>query len=142
MITRRSAGEHLAAVPLFSTLAKRDLNEVAKATTQMEVQAGQTLVEQGAPGNEFFVILDGEAEVRRNGRRIATLGLGRYFGELSLLDGGERSASVVALSDMKVLVLDQRAFRALVPSIPGMGYKLLNAMALRLREADTKAISH
>ena len=142
MITRRSAGEHLAAVPLFSTLAKRDLNEVAKATTQVDVQAGQTLVQQGALGHEFFVVLDGEAEVRRNDRRVATLGVGRYFGELSLLDGGERSASVVALTDMKVLVLDRSDFQALVPSIPGLGHKLLKAMALRLREADAKAISH
>ena len=142
MITRRSAGEHLAAVPLFASLAKRDLSEVAKVTTQMEVQAGQTLVEQGSAGREFFVILDGEAEVRRNDRRIATIGVGRYFGELSLLDRGERSASVVALSDMKVLVLDQRNFEVLIRSIPGLGYKLLKATASRLREADTKAISH
>lgn len=142
MITRRAAGAHLAEVPLFSKLAKRDLNEVAKATTQLTMQAGQTLVEEGSPGQEFFVILDGEAEVRRNDRRVARLGVGQYFGELSLLDGGERSASVVALTDIEVLVLDRRDFQALAQSIPGMGFKLLNAMSLRLREADGKAISH
>jgi CRP/FNR family cyclic AMP-dependent transcriptional regulator len=108
----------------------------------MDVQAGQMLSEEGPPDHEFFVVLDGEAQVGRNGRRIATPGLGRYFGELFLLDGGEGSASVVASSDIKVLVLDQRAFGALVPSIPGMDYELLNAMALRLREADATAISH
>lgn len=142
MIARRSAGDHLAAVPLFSTLAKRDLTQVAKATTQVDVQAGHTLVQQGTRGHEFFVILDGEAEVRRNDRRVATLGPGQYFGELSLLDRGERSATVTAGTDMKVLVLNQQDFHGVVESIPGMGYKLLTAMALRLREADSKAVSH
>lgn len=142
MVARRSAGEHLAAVPLFSTLAKRDLTQVAKAATQVDVPAGHTLVEQGTSGQEFFVILDGEAEVRRNGRRVATLGTGDHFGELALLDRGERSASVTAKTDMKVLVLRQQDFHGVVESLPGMGYKLLNAMALRLREADSRALSN
>lgn len=142
MVVRRSAGGHLAAVPLFSTLAKRDLSQVAKVATRVDVQAGHTLVEQGTSGHEFFVILDGEAVIRRNGRRVATLGTGDHFGELALLDRGERSASVTAKTDMKILVLDQQDFHGVVESIPGMGYKLLKAMALRLREADSKALSH
>ena len=142
MVTRRSPVKHLAEVPLFSTLAKRDLTELAKATTEVGVPAGHTLVQQGTSGHEFFVILDGEADVRRNERKVATLGPGQYFGELSLLDRGERSATVTAKTHMKLLVLDQQDFHRVVESIPGIGYKLLTAMALRLREADSKAVSH
>ena len=142
MVARRSTADHLAAVPLFSSLSKRDLQQVGKATTEVRIDAGQTLVEQGRTGQEFFLILDGEAEVRRNDRRLTTLGPGDYFGELAILDRGPRSASVIAKTDMTVLVLSQRDFVGVLASIPGMALKLLTVMAQRLREADTKAHSH
>jgi CRP-like cAMP-binding protein len=142
MVARRSAADHLAAVPLFSSLSKRDLQQVGKATTEVRIDAGQTLVEQGRTGQEFFLILDGEAEVRRNDRRLTTLGPGDYFGELAILDRGPRSASVIAKTDMAVLVLSQRDFVGVLASVPEMALKLLTVMAQRLREADTKAHSH
>jgi CRP-like cAMP-binding protein len=142
MPARTSAADQLANVPLFSALSKRDLQRVAKASDEVAIEAGRTLVEQGRTGHEFFLILEGEAVVRRNNRKVATLGPGQYFGELAILDRGPRSASVVAETDMRVLVLGQREFVGVLDSIPGMSSKLLTTMAQRLREADTRAVGH
>lgn len=142
MASKSSAADQLATVPLFSSLAKKDLQRVAKVSDEISIEAGRTLVEQGRTGHEFFLILDGTADVRRNNRKVAQLGPGQYFGELSILDRGPRSASVVANSDMRVLVLGQREFVGVLDSIPGMAYKILTVMARRLREADSKATSH
>ena len=142
MPARTSAADQLANVPLFSALSKRDLQRVAKASDEVAIEAGRTLVEQGRTGHEFFLILEGEAVVRRNNRKVATLGPGQHFGELAILDRGPRSASVVANTDMRVLVLGQREFVGVLDSIPGMSSKLLTTMAQRLREADTRAVGH
>ena len=142
MAVKTSAADQLANVPLFSSLSKKDLQRVAKASTEVTFPAGKTLVDQGRTGHEFFLILDGSAVVRRNNRKIADLGPGQYFGELAILDRGPRSASVIASTDMRALVLGQREFLGVLDSIPGMAYKILTLMAQRLREADTKAIEH
>ena len=115
---------------------------MARASDEIHVEAGHVLVEEGKPGHEFFLILDGTASVLRNGRKIATLGRGQYFGELSLLDRGPRSATVKAASDLDVLVLGQREFGGVLDSVPALSRKLLAAMASRLREADSKALAH
>src|SRR5205085_9940340 len=99
-------------------------------------------VEEGAPGHESSLILDGSASVFRDGRKIATLGPGQYFGEMALLDRGPRSATVTADTDMTMLVLGQREFAGVLDEVPGLARKLLAAMAVRLREADTKALGH
>ena len=142
MPARTSAADQLANVPLFSALSKRDLQRVAKASDEVAIEAGRTLVEQGRTGHEFFLILEGEAVVRRNNRKVATLGPGQHFGELAILDRGPRSASVIAETDMRVLVLGQREFVGVLDSIPGMASKLLTTMAQRLREADSRAVGH
>ena len=142
MAVKTSAADQLANVPLFSSLSKKDLQRVAKASTEVPFEAGKTLVDQGRTGHEFFLILEGAAVVKRNTRRIAELGPGQYFGELAILDRGPRSASVVASTDMRCLVLGQREFLGILDSIPGMAHKILTLMAQRLREADTRAIEH
>ncbi|MER3452548.1 MAG: hypothetical protein C4344_02355 [Acidimicrobiia bacterium] len=134
--------DHLAQVPLFSACSKKDLRFIARASDEVQVAAGRTLVQEGKPGHEFFLILEGKAGVYRNGRRIATLGPGQFFGELALLDRGPRSATVKADTDMVVLVLGQREFAGVLDEVPGLARKLLQAMAARLREADAKAIAH
>ncbi len=128
-------------VPLFSALSKSDLQQVDRAADRIEVEAGRELVTEGRTGREFFLILDGTAIVRRNGRKVATLGPGQFFGELSLLDKGPRTATVVAESDMKLLVLGQREFGGLIDGVPGMAAKLLQGLAHRLREADARTVS-
>jgi len=139
---RDSYLDHLARVPMFSACSKKELEKVARASDEVHVETGHVLVEEGKPGHEFFLILDGTANVLRHGRKIATLGRGQYFGELSLLDRGPRSATVKAATDLDVLVLGQREFGGVLDSVPALSRKLLAAMASRLREADTKALAH
>jgi CRP/FNR family cyclic AMP-dependent transcriptional regulator len=134
--------DHLANVPLFTVCSKKDLQRIARASDEVEVPAGKTLVEEGKPGHEFYLIVDGMASVLRNGRRIAKLGPGQYFGELALLDRGPRSATVQADTDMTVLVLGQREFAGVLDEVPGLAHKLLSSMAMRLREADSRAVGH
>ena len=134
--------DHLARVPMFSACSKKELEKIGRASDEIHVDTGHVLVEEGKPGHEFFLILDGTANVLRNGRKIATLGRGQYFGELSLLDRGPRSATVKAGTDLDVLVLGQREFGGVLDSVPALSRKLLAAMASRLRAADTKALAH
>lgn len=128
--------DHLASVPLFSSCTRRELDKIARAADELDVDEGRTLVEQDATGHEAFVIVEGQATVLRNGTTVATLGPGQAFGELAILDGGPRTATVVAATPMRVLVLAQREFGALVDEVPGLAHKLLTAMARRVRELD------
>jgi CRP/FNR family cyclic AMP-dependent transcriptional regulator len=132
--------DHLAEVPLFSALSKKDLQLVARNTEDVKVDAGKVLVSEGAAGTEFFVIVDGKARVTRRGKKIAELGPGGFFGDLALLDRAPRNATVVAETPMEVLVLGQREFAALIDEVPGFAHKLLAGLARRLREADAKSV--
>ena len=134
--------DHLAKVPLFSACSKKELQTIARAADDVEVPAGKVLVEEGKPGHEFFLIIDGTASVKRGKKEIVKLGPGQYFGELALLDRGPRSASVIAKDDMELLVLGQREFAGVIDEVPTLAHKLLTSMARRLREADAKAYSH
>jgi CRP/FNR family cyclic AMP-dependent transcriptional regulator len=133
------AVDRLQAVPLFSALSKKELEQVDRAADELDVKAGQEVVTQGRTGHEFFLILSGEATVQRDGKDVATLGPDQYFGELALLDREPRSASVIAKTDMKLLVLGQREFGGLLDSIPGIAAKILAGVAKRLRAADAAA---
>ena len=131
--------DHLASVSLFSSCSRKELQTIARASDEMSIPAGKTLVEQGDIGRECFVILEGTATVTRNDRRVASLGPGAYFGELSLLDKGPRTATVTAETPLTVLVLGPREFSAVLEQVPGMAHKLLAALASRVRELDTQA---
>ncbi len=131
---------HLAEVPLFSTLSRKELNLVAKRAEDVTVPAGKVLCSEGEMGNQYFVILDGTARVSRRGRRVASLGAGQGFGELSLLDKHPRNATIVAETPMELVVLGQREFAGLVDDVPGFARKLLAALASRLREHDAQSI--
>lgn len=136
--------EHLAAVPLFAACSKSDLRIVARHATEVEAPVDTVLVQEGENGDTFFVLLEGEATVRRKGgaarsRRVATLGAGSYFGELALLDPGPRNATVAATTPVTVAAISARVFRTLLRDVPAMNEKLLTGMARRLREADSSA---
>jgi CRP-like cAMP-binding protein len=128
----------LASVPLFSSFSNRDLQKIARASDEISIEEGRVLVEQDAVGHEFYVIVEGEAEVRRNGRKVTTLGPGDHFGELALFDGGPRTATVTATSAMTALVLGQREFAALLDDVPGLASKVLTNLARQIRELDAK----
>jgi CRP-like cAMP-binding protein len=134
--------EHLANVRLFASLNKKELRLVGRVSDEIAIKAGSEIVKEGAAGHEFFLIQAGQATVRRNGRKVATLGPGDYFGEMALLDRGPRSATIVADTDMEVVVIGQREFLGVLDEVPEVAHKLLITMAARLREADTKALSH
>jgi CRP-like cAMP-binding protein len=137
-MAKQSYAEHLSTVPLFSACSKKELQKLAKATDEITLPAGHVLMEQGHLGREAFVIVEGTAVVRRNGRKIAELGPGSAVGELSLLDRGERTATVKAETDLTVLVIGPREFGAVIDSVPSISGKLLQSMATTIRDLDTK----
>jgi CRP-like cAMP-binding protein len=133
--------EQLAGLPLFSACSGRDLQRLARAADELKVAAGTELTTQGAVGREAFVVIDGTAEVSKDGVAAAELGPGDHFGELALLDGGPRTATVTATSDMTVLVLSKPAFNAVLDEIPTLAHKLLVSTARRLRESE-QSVGH
>jgi len=134
--------EQLSQVRLFSAFNKKELGLIARASDEVSVPAGKELVKQGSPGHEFFLILDGECSVRRDGRHVATLKDGDYFGELALLDRAPRNATVVAETPATLLVLGQREFGAVLDDVPVLAHKMLTIMAGRVRDADARAATH
>jgi CRP/FNR family transcriptional regulator, cyclic AMP receptor protein len=142
MVHKDDKLDHLARVRLFAACNKKELGMIARAGDEVNVAAGKKLVGEGSIGHEFFLIFEGTAAVKRDGRKVATLGPGQYFGELALLDRGVRSATVEAETDMTLLVLGQREFSAILDSVPGLAHKLLTMMAGRLREADARVVTH
>ena len=127
----------LSSVPLFSGCSRGELGRIASLLDQLEVSEGKVLAREGDPGWEFFVVCEGRAKATKRGRKVASLGRGSFFGEMSLLDGGPRSATVTAETDMQLLVLNSRSFSALIADNPSVSRKLLRGMAGRLRDAET-----
>ena len=128
--------ELLAQMELFSSCSRRELGQVATVTVPAEFTAGSVLTRQGQSGGLAFVIASGKAEVVRGGKRLATLGPGDVVGELSLIDGKPRSATVKALTDIEVLEISGDDLRRLLRKAPSVVRKLLEALAERLRAAD------
>src|SRR5205823_11940277 len=125
------------ALPICS---RKDLRKVAKMSEDRRVAAGTTIVNEGENGTEFFVILDGTVSVSRESRQIATLGPGSAFGELALLVDAPRNATVVADTDVGLVVVGQHEFEGLLDEAPGFARKMLAGTAHRLREADREAV--
>lgn len=130
--------DHLASVPLFSACSRKELGLIARAATETSLAAGSTLMQQDTAAREAFVIVEGNATVTRNGRKIATIGPGAIVGELGLLDRGPRTASVKADTPLTVLVLGPREFAGLLDEVPSITHKLLKALASQVRELDSK----
>jgi CRP/FNR family cyclic AMP-dependent transcriptional regulator len=125
-------------VPLFSSCSKRDLETIARVVKDVHHKSGTVIAREGEPGIGLFVIHDGSADVTIGGSKKATLGPGDFFGEIALLDGGPRTATVTAVSDVELLGLTEWVFRGLLQEHPQIAVKTLQAMASRLRSA-TKA---
>jgi CRP/FNR family cyclic AMP-dependent transcriptional regulator len=130
--------QHLAAVPLFRGLTNKELRDIAKATVELDIEEGREFVTQGDVGREAFIIVEGKAEAVRNGKKIGELGPGDCVGELALLDHGPRTASVVAITPMTVLVLGPREFTGVLDEVPTLNHKLLAYLAGRVRELDAR----
>jgi CRP-like cAMP-binding protein len=128
--------EHLRSVPLFAACTNKELERIAKASDELHVPAGTVLTDQGAMGREAFVIMEGTAVVKRNGKKVASVGPGAVIGELSLFDHGPRTATVTAESNLDVLVLDQRNFAGVIDTVPSVAHKIMASLAAKVREFD------
>jgi CRP-like cAMP-binding protein len=128
----------LSRLALFETCTKRELASIASAAVDTERPAGTILTREGRDGGLMFVILEGEAEVERDGKVLKRLGPGDVIGELSLIDGLPRSANVRAVTDLRVLELAGDDFRSLATASPKFVLNLLRALSLRLRDMDER----
>lgn len=124
--------ELLKRVPLFSGCSKAELAALAKTADELDLREGKELTREGALGREFFVLVEGTVVVRKNGRKIADLGAGDWFGEIALLSDMPRTATVTATSPLVVLVITDRAFRRLVEEMPSVALKVLRKVGERL----------
>lgn len=124
--------EALGRAPLFEGLSKKELRELASATDDLSVEAGTVLCREGRLGREFFVIVDGEAEVTKAGKRIATRGAGEFFGEIALLTTTKRTATVTAKTPLRCFILTRGDFRRVLDQNPGVERKVMQALGERL----------
>lgn len=125
-------------IPLFADCTRAELVEVAISADEREAPEGDRLTEEGRPGREFFILVEGAVAVRRGGRKLADLGPGDWFGEIAILTYKPRTASVTATSPVRVLVISARAFRQVVETTPRIALKVLRSVAERL-EHDARS---
>ncbi|MHB8469529.1 MAG: cyclic nucleotide-binding domain-containing protein [Gaiellaceae bacterium] len=122
----------IARVPLFAGSSRRELREIASLVDELLVPAGTVLAKEGQSGKEFVIIVQGAADVRRRDRKVNSLGSGDFLGEIALLSGQPRTATVTTTQPTHVLVLTAQAFRSLLRALPAMQLKVLDALAHRL----------
>ncbi len=136
LMRRDEKVQQLAQVRLFEGCSTKELVAIARVADEEEIPAGMEIVTEGAVGHEMFVVLDGGVSVRRKGRKVALLGPGQYFGELSVLRRGPRTATVIADLPTTLLVVTRPALASVLENAPGLAYKMLTVMAGRLQDAD------
>jgi CRP-like cAMP-binding protein len=124
--------EALRCVPLFAVLDKRDLETVERISSEVEVAAGEELIHENAPGRQFFVLLEGQAKVLRDGAEINAMGPGDFFGEIALLSDRPTTASVETSTPARLIVIAPADFRQLLEDMPLLQMKVIQALADRL----------
>jgi CRP/FNR family transcriptional regulator, cyclic AMP receptor protein len=122
-------------VPLFANCSKGELEEIAHIADEIDLNEGKEMTREGSRGREFFVLLEGEADVSKDGRSINKLGSGDFFGEIALISDSPRTATVTATSPVRTLVITDRSFRRLLDESPEIQRKVLVALAERLAPA-------
>ncbi len=133
MALRRDAKiELLKKVPLFGGCSKSELRELAKTADELDLREGTVLTREGRSGREFFVVIEGTAQVTKDGKKIADLGPGDWLGEIALITDSPRTATVTATSPMDVLVITDRSFRSVVETMPSIALKVLSRVGERL----------
>jgi len=128
----------LAGVGLFSDFSKRHLGRLAKEADELAFGPGEAIVEEGAPGETLFIVLSGSGKVVRKGRRVGGVVPGDFFGELSALDGGPRTASILAETPVRVLRLFRHTLLALLRDEPHLTLKILEGIVRRIRDVDRR----
>lgn len=131
--------EALGQVPLFQGLSKKHLRALARVTEDVAVEAGTILCREGRLGREFFVIVDGMAEVTKGGKRLAMRGPGEFFGEIALVTTTTRTATVTAKTPLRCFILMRGDFRIVLDENPTVERKVMQALAERLLSYTTDA---
>jgi CRP-like cAMP-binding protein len=131
----------LRGVPLFANLDDHELEEIARHADQVSVPEGKVLVTQEAAGNSFYVIIEGAADVIRDGQKLAELTAGDFLGEMALLEDLPRSATVVTTAPTRVLEMHRRDFSGVLDESPRLARKMLATLAHRLRHADEQLVT-
>lgn len=139
-MARSDIDQTLAGIPIFSECTRKELKAISKLVTPVNIPAGKVLVKEGDPGREFMIIVSGTATVKRNNRKIATLGPGDFFGELAVLAGVPRTATVVADVDMTIEAMNRQEFSSLLDESPAMAKKILVGAVKRLYANDQKSL--
>jgi CRP-like cAMP-binding protein len=127
--------ELLRGLPLFELCSKRDLRRIAALAVEREVEAGTELIREGESAGEFYVVVEGEVDVRRRGRRVARLSAGSFVGEIALLSRSPRTATVTAATPLRVLTISGRDFVGLLDAMPELWLKVARTLADRV-DAD------
>lgn len=124
-------------VPLFSELGRKELDEVASIADEIDLSEGKELTVEGQPGREFMVIIEGDATVRKGDQEVNRLGAGDFFGEIALVRQQPRTATVIANSPIRALVITDRSFRTLLDRSPTIEEKVMSALSARLGPDDS-----
>ncbi len=131
-LRKNSKIELLKRVPLFARCSRHELDVISKVADEMDFKEGKQLAREGAPGREFFVIVEGTADVTRGRKKLRTLSDGDFFGEISLITKLPRTASVTTVSPLRALVVTDRSFRRMLEQSPSIQSKVLEALGERL----------
>ncbi|HEX2293463.1 MAG TPA: cyclic nucleotide-binding domain-containing protein [Gaiellaceae bacterium] len=135
-LRKDAKAELIKGVPLFSELGRKELEEIAHIADEIDLSEGKELTVQGHAGREFFVLIEGEAAVRQGDKEVNRLGPGDFFGEIALVEDRPRTATVVAESPVRILVITARSFRSLLEHSPEIENKVMSAKTARLSAAD------
>lgn len=138
MLGKNAKIELLKRTPLFAGCTKAELGELAANSDELALPAGRVLAREGKSGREFFVLVDGTVRISKGGRKLADLGAGDWFGEIALVTGEPRTATVTATTPVRVLVLSDRAFRRTVNDVPSIALKVMASLGQRLA-ADARS---
>jgi len=129
--------EALKRVPLFDGLSRKELADLARVTDDLEVPTGQVLCKEGDTGHEFFVIVEGEIDITKNGKLVAQRDGGEFVGEIALLENVPRTATVTATTPLRLFVLTRQDFRQLVDANRTVEQKVMRALARRVVELSS-----
>jgi CRP/FNR family transcriptional regulator, cyclic AMP receptor protein len=132
VLRKNAKVELIKRVPLFSHCSKKELGMVAQIADEIDLPEGKTLMREGDRGREFFVLVEGEADVRKGNRKVSTLGGGDFFGEIALVSQRPRTATVTTASPVRALVVTEQSFRSLIDQAPEVQRKVLQALADRV----------
>jgi CRP/FNR family transcriptional regulator, cyclic AMP receptor protein len=134
--SRKEREELLEKVSMFSACNKKELAKLAAVAQERRVPSGTVLTKEGEPGDEFYVVAEGMAEASIGGRKVGSIPAGSFFGELSLLDRGPRTATVTAELPTRLVVITARDFGKVLQNVPAIGLKIMRGLASRIRSAD------